>query len=384
MSQLPVNIIEKLSTAQRDAQDVTLAGSLWFNSTTDFLEYTLDGVTYENLIKSDGTGATGLWAIDISGNAASATTAFDVTGGYVASVAGTGDQVIVDNATGNVTFSLPQSIATTSSVTFGQVDAPQIGSVDVITLEDGGKIRLNPDALTSFTLGNDITDEGDNIRIDGSETGFLKDLFLEPGINMVFPSPYGNSIGLDGAPLGKLWVSTVNNIQPTGGVWTQTNAGLLITGTTEQEILGSGLGNLTFLANTFTQSSYAFVIAGSISSTNLDTLTVRVVSNFTTTPIILGTVAIPLDNSTAKSFEIEIDLTIRSIGAATTASIATNFDFTYNQNAGNGFVGQRAVSVNSTTFDTTISNTLTVTAQFSSASVTNALTSQLATLRKVF
>jgi hypothetical protein len=75
--------------------------------------------TQDNLIMSpgaDGAGAYGTWPIDISGNAATATTATSVTGGFVKSIiAGSG--IAVDHATGDVTVSLSGGGGNVTSIT---------------------------------------------------------------------------------------------------------------------------------------------------------------------------------------------------------------------------------------------------------------------------
>lgn len=95
MAQLPVLIVPELTTVDRDLQDVTQVGSLFLNPTTSKLQYSDDGATFEDIAnesfvntqiglitpasigapQTDGTGATGTWGIDISGNAATATSA---------------------------------------------------------------------------------------------------------------------------------------------------------------------------------------------------------------------------------------------------------------------------------------------------------------------
>ena len=165
----------------------------------------------------------------------------------------------------------------------------------------------------------------------------------------------------------------INGIKPSGGVFTQIANGAAFTGVTETEILGTGVGSLLFDANTFEVGSSTFNISGFFDSDNGDILTLRLVSNFSGTPIILASLLINLENSTSQFFELETNFTIRALGAATTAELATNFDFTYNKTTGNEYVGQRVVEVNTTTFDTTIANTLSLTAQFNSASASNSI-----------
>jgi len=94
---------------------------------------------------------------------------------------------------------------------------------------------------------------------------------------------------------------------------------------------------------------------------------------------------VPLNNSSGSSFETEIDFQLRNIGGAGVADICSNFDFTYNQSGGGGaFVGERGVFQNNTTFDTTILNTLEITAQFSSTNASNTIKTIVSKLSKDF
>ena len=92
---------------------------------------------------------------------------------------------------------------------------------------------------------------------------------------------------------------------------------------------------------------------------------------------------VSLTNSSNEFFEIEIDFTIRQIGGTGVADIVANIDFTYSDSGATNWRGSRDVSVNNTTFDTTISNTLDVTCQFSSTSANNSLQTRQATLGQV-
>jgi len=76
--------------------------------------------------------------------------------------------------------------------------------------------------------------------------------------------------------------------------------------------------------------------------------------------------------------------TVRQIGAAGTASIAVAGEFTYSKDASNAFEGDDFSTINTTTFDTTIDNTLDITAQWANASTSNSIHSEIFTLNKTF
>jgi hypothetical protein len=203
--------------------------------------------------------------------------------------------------------------------------------------------------------------------------------------DILFTADNSTEIGTSTERAANVWTNLVNGIQPSGGLFMQTADGSLYTNsTTETSILGTGVGNLTVPANTFQVSGYKLDVAGNFNGQNGSVLTLRLCANFTGTPVDLGSVVVTLENATSKFFELEADFAIRSIGAATVAEVVTNMDFTYNRNTGNEFVGQRAVSSNSTTFDTTISNTLFLTAEFDTASTSNSIQTKLATLTRTY
>lgn len=158
----------------------------------------------------------------------------------------------------------------------------------------------------------------------------------------------------------------------------------VVTGTGEQTILnGTFKGGLSVPANFFeVGDSYRITLRGDIGAHNNDTLTIRVKAN-TIELVSSGAITLPTI-STGKAFEFNMDFVIRAIGGATTASVMSSGSFTYNKDSANIFEGKNFHALNSTTFDTTIINTLDITAQFSSANVANTLMTHIAILEKTF
>mgnify|MGYP003349639383 FL=1 len=58
--------------------------------------------------------------------------------------------------------------------------------------------------------------------------------------------------------------------------------------------------------------------------------------------------------------------------------------FTFTKDASNAFEGENVSIINNTTFDTTISNTLDITAQWDSTNAANKIYSELFTLFKTY
>ncbi len=145
------------------------------------------------------------------------------------------------------------------------------------------------------------------------------------------------------------------------GLFSQTAQGPTVTNTTtETDILGTGVGSLSVPANGFqVGDSYHAKIGGTISAQNGDDITIRIKNGAT---VLASTGVISLEAVTALAWEIEIDFTVRTIGA--TGQIFTNGNFAYNRNTGSleGFVFSDTEVI-----DTTASSTLMITAEWGQA-----------------
>lgn len=167
------------------------------------------------------------------------------------------------------------------------------------------------------------------------------------------------------------------------GIFAQTSDSVTVSGTTsETTIIGGGIGSLTVPSNGFSVGdSFKCIVSGDLGANNNDTLTLRVKSG---SAILGSTGAISLPGVTNKHFSFDIHFTIRQIGAAGVASIISVGFFTYNKDASAGFEGGSFSTLNNTTFDTTISNTLDITAQFSSTNAANHIITELLVLSKEY
>lgn len=166
-------------------------------------------------------------------------------------------------------------------------------------------------------------------------------------------------------------------------LYTQTNSSTPITNTTvETSLLDGGVGSLTVPANMFkVGDSFRAVLNGHISSVNNHTLHIRIKSN---SVLLADTGAIIMPATTAKHWKLDIDFTIRAIGSAGTASIASGGSFVYTKNASNAFEGNGFSVENNTTFSTTIDNTLVITAQWGTANIGDSIYSEIFTLSKTY
>ena len=166
--------------------------------------------------------------------------------------------------------------------------------------------------------------------------------------------------------------------KPTTGLYAQTTQSATLTNTTtETSIVGTGVGSLTIAANGYVVGdSYHAKIGGVISAQNNDTITIRIKKGST---VLATTGTLTLEAVTNMAWECEIDFTIAAIGA--TGSMCTNGNFAYNRDTGSleGFVFQDVE-----TFDTTIANTLEITAEWGQAKTQDQIYSSNFVLHKTY
>lgn len=166
-------------------------------------------------------------------------------------------------------------------------------------------------------------------------------------------------------------------------LYTQTNSSTPITNTTvETSLLDGGLGTLTVPANMFKiGDSFHAVATGHISSVNNHTLHIRIKSN---NIVLADTGVLTMSGSTNKHWKLEVEFVVRAIGASGVAKIATGGTFFYTKDASNAFEGTNFSTETSTGFDTTISNTLAITAQWGTANAGDSIYSEIFTLNKTY
>lgn len=156
----------------------------------------------------------------------------------------------------------------------------------------------------------------------------------------------------------------------------------IITASGEASLIGTGVGTLTVPANAFqVGDSFVGKMCGNLTCANNETIHIRIRSNGI---VIIDAAIYTLSISTNKFWDLTLDFTIRSIGGATTAALAANGTFTYNKNANSNIDGIHFGQISNTVFDTTISNTLTITAEWISVNAANTIRSQNFTLTKVY
>lgn len=248
-------------------------------------------------------------------------------------------------------------------------------------LDFDGSNALVLSGIGSFLSTGNATFGSTNGNVSFRTTGLNPAVLLSTGGNAIFY----NGINLQSGDITD--VGSINGLSPIGGNLSGTsNSALLTASTTETSIMPlTFVGSKQVPADTFQQGDcFSATLAGSFGSANGDDLTIRLKGGATGTTL-LSSEVVPLSASSASSFELKIEFSVRQTGAAGVAELVTNYVFTYNQSGGGGaFVGERNCEINTTTFDTTILNQLDITAEFSSANASNSIQTFLSNLHKIY
>ena len=170
---------------------------------------------------------------------------------------------------------------------------------------------------------------------------------------------------------------------PSTGLFAQTGASADVTGTTvETTLIDSGVGSLSVPANGFVVGdSFRAVMSGQMNVANNQTIRIRVKSG----SVILSDSGVQsITNITGDTWTLNIDFTIRQIGAAGVASLASVGGFHYTKTVNGTVQGFAFNTTNSTTFDTTVSNTLNITVQWGSTNAGNTIHSDVFVLNRTY
>ena len=167
------------------------------------------------------------------------------------------------------------------------------------------------------------------------------------------------------------------------GLFAQTANSTTITATTsELTLIDGGVGTLTVPANGFSVGdSFRVEMGGVMSGHNNDSIRIRLKAG----SVDLGDSGpLTLPQIANQVWMLSVTFTVRAIGGAGTASIVSLAQFHILKKASGTQQGFAWNTINSTTFNTTISNTLNITAQFSSTNANNSIYSDIFTLSKTY
>lgn len=249
-------------------------------------------------------------------------------------------------------------------------------------------LRVN-DAL-SVGIGVSSINTSAKLQVDSTTQGFLpprvtttqKNTIATPATGL---EVYDSTTNTPNYYNGTTWVEVASN-QSTGlspGLFAQTTDSAAVVNTTvETTIISTGVGTLSVPANQFqVGASYVAYLSGVMSSQNNAILEIYLRSNGS---ILADTNPITLFATTGKFWELHVNFTVRSIGAGGVAAIVTSGRFSYNKDSGNIPESQGFSNVNSTSFDTTINNTLVITAQWGNASPLNSIQTKIFNLYRTY
>lgn len=169
-----------------------------------------------------------------------------------------------------------------------------------------------------------------------------------------------------------------------GGTFAQTANSTPITGTTtETSIINGGVGSLSIPANGFVVGdSFRAIASGVMNAANNQTIRIRVKAG---SIILLDSGVQNLTNSIINDiWSLNVDFTIRQIGGAGVASIVSLGTFHYTKTNNGTVEGFSINSINNTTFNTTVSNTLDITVQWGSNNAGNSIYSDVFVLNKTY
>lgn len=167
------------------------------------------------------------------------------------------------------------------------------------------------------------------------------------------------------------------------GLYSQTTDSTPVTATIDPTtLIGTGVGNLSVPANRFiVGDSYRADFGGLMSAKIGENLRITIRTN---TVILADSGLQTMGNLTNAVWSLSIIFTIREIGGAGVASIATFCNFLYVQQSNGNSEGFGFKYVNDFNFDTTVDNTLLVTAQWGSTEPTNSIYSDVFVLQKIY
>ena len=275
--------------------------------------------------------------------------------------------------------------STPQGSTLGSVDRPfaelylQSGSISIESDTPG-----DPSAIISNVSGN----------LEISVGGML---LIESGSSFTSPTGSFDQLSAD-LQENYIWIGDSNNRNietPVSslpgyfpfnyGLFNQTGSSIPVSGSDPTgSLIDGGLGTLSVPANGFNQGdSFRSVMFGRINTAgggvNLEIL---IESNGVA---LADTGVITMPTITDKNWQMDVNFSINKLGGAGTAEIASAGTFTFRTDSAGSVESEIFSSINNTTFDTTIENTLRITAVWSgNAGANDTIYSQIFTLRNIY
>lgn len=184
-------------------------------------------------------------------------------------------------------------------------------------------------------------------------------------------------------PIGPQGPQGIPGVSGTYGLFAQTALSTpVVFASGEATLIGTGVGTLSVPANAFTVgNSFTVRMCGTITCVNNEILHIHVRSNGIT---IIDALQYTLPAITGKYWDLVLDFTVTKIGGAGTAELFANGIFSYNKNAAVAMEGTHFGQVSNTTFNTTVTNTIDITAQWITNNAANTIRSQNFVMSKTY
>ena len=169
-----------------------------------------------------------------------------------------------------------------------------------------------------------------------------------------------------------------------GGLFAQTEDGpVLQNSTTESSILGNGAGTLLIPSNTWVEGqSYTLLATGTITAVLNDQISFTLKSS--SADFVAPGAMTMFQITPANFWRLEMIMTCRSIGGVGVAELEASGTFQCKVDTGAQYKTYPIEFNNSTTFDTTIDNTLDLTGEWSVANANNRLTTRTVNFKRTF
>lgn len=245
-----------------------------------------------------------------------------------------------------------------------------------ITQSDNSIYSATINEMTGLTINGDLTVTG-NTHLE-STTASTLNISTTPSTDTNIPI---NFLTRDSST-GEVKVRQIPG--PTVyGLFAQTGNSTVISATTvESTLINGGAGTLTIPANGFSiGDSFRADFGGVASFKNNDTIQIKIKAG---SIILADSGPQTMVGATDDVWQLSANFTIRQLGTAGNASIVTLGVFHTTKQSNASPEGFAFNTVNNTTFDTTVSNTLDVTIQFSSNSALNKIYSDIFVLNKIY
>ena len=244
------------------------------------------------------------------------------------------------------------------------------------TLDGSELFAAVQSGVTTYTTLEDVSNYVTS-SISTIDTGSLMVTGSISGQTLTFEKGDGSTFNIFLTPGGAFPVNY--------GLFNQTGSSIPVIGTDPTgSLIDGGIGTLSVPANGFNQGdSFRSVMFGRINTAgggvNLEIL---IESNGVA---LADTGVITMPTITDKNWQMDVNFSINKLGGAGTAEIASAGTFTFRTDSAGNVVSEIFSAINNTTFDTTINNTLRITAIWSgNADADDTIYSQLFTLRKIY